>query len=60
METKTLIYDIKQQRFLLDQYKAKRRDILNSLNAVQKEIKQQENKIFNLISMLEKESQEVK
>lgn len=55
-----LIQDIKQQRFLLDQYKAKRSDILKNLNAINKEIKQQENKIYTLVGMLEKSYHEVK
>lgn len=54
MNKETLIHDIKQNRFILDQKKAKRREILNSLNIVQKEIKQQEEKIFNLVGMLER------
>jgi len=55
----TLISDIIQQRLILNQLKAKRREILNGLNETQRNINLQEEKIFNLVGMLEKSYQEV-
>jgi hypothetical protein len=55
----TLLQDIKQEKFILDQLKARRRENLKGLNETQRNIKLQEEKIFNLVELLEKSYQEV-